>query len=101
MMEILSARKVLDVINTGTKRVGRWIAWTTPSKNVVKLNTDGAFYSSNGKARAGGLIRDFCGKWLGGFVVNIGHCTVTKAELWAVYHGLLLAWDKGFKNLEV
>ena len=101
MLEIMVANNALDVINTGTKNIERWIVWKKPNENVVKLNTDGAFSPTNGKARAGGLIRDSIGRWLGGFVVNIGHCTVTKAELWVVYYGLLLAWDKGFKNLEV
>ncbi|TYH17049.1 hypothetical protein ES288_A05G162500v1 [Gossypium darwinii] len=33
-------------------------------------------------ATSGGAIRDYRGQWLVGFARNIGHATVTDAELW-------------------
>ena len=45
------------------------------------MNIDGASSSVNGNARAGGLVKDSIGRWFGGFVVNIGHCSMTKSEL--------------------
>lgn len=37
---------------------------------------------------AGGLIHDHNGKWITGFVMNIGSCSVTVAELYELYHNL-------------
>lgn len=34
-----------------------------------------------------------------GFSINIGVCSVTKAELWGIYQGLLLAWEVGIRNI--
>ena len=101
MFELMAAKNALDFIKIGTNKIECWIAWTELNDNAIKLNTDGAFSSVNGNARAGELVRDSLGRWIGGFMVNIGYCLVTKAELWVVYHVLLLAWDKGFRNLEV
>lgn len=50
-------------------------------------------------ATAAGVIRDSDGQWVGGFVHNIGHCTVPKAELWGILGGLSLAWDRGFRKV--
>ena len=33
--------------------------------------------------------------------MNIGHSSVTMAELWGLYHGLKLAWDHGIRWLVV
>ncbi|WCJ39427.1 Polynucleotidyl transferase ribonuclease H-like superfamily protein [Euphorbia peplus] len=78
-----------------------WIAWKPPELGWVKLNTDGACKGNPGFASAGGLIRDCNGKWCGGFGVNIGFCTSSLAELWGVYFGLRLAWDKGYRKVIV
>lgn len=47
------------------------------------------------------MIRDAQGRWCGGFRMNIGMCSITLAELWGLYQGLLLAWRNGIRNLEV
>lgn len=36
----------------------------------------------------GGLIQDNTGKWLGGFMDNIGLSTLNGVEFWAVKSGL-------------
>ena len=33
--------------------------------------------------------------------MNIGMCSITTAELWGIYQGLLLAWDRGIRLLMV
>ena len=33
--------------------------------------------------------------------MNIGYCSVTIAELWGVYQGLVMAWDHGIRWLLV
>ncbi|KAL8151748.1 hypothetical protein V2J09_021556 [Rumex salicifolius] len=55
------------------------ISWRKPDQGWVKLNTDGAVVG--GRATTGGVIRDGNGHWLGGFVHNIGSCSVPTVGL--------------------
>ncbi|KAH9670623.1 putative ribonuclease H protein [Citrus sinensis] len=80
------------------KKVNKWIGWSPPNWPWYKLNSDGAC-KVNGVAAAGGLIRDHSGHWVAGFGMNIGNCSVTTAELWGLYQGLTLAWNKGIRWL--
>ncbi|KAH9672602.1 putative ribonuclease H protein [Citrus sinensis] len=64
------------------------------------LNTDGA-HKIHGTSAAGGLIRDHLGRWLTGFGMMIGSCSVTVAELWGLYQGLQPAWNFGIRRLKV
>ncbi|KAH9791596.1 putative ribonuclease H protein [Citrus sinensis] len=80
------------------KKVNKWIGWSPPNWPWCKLNSDGAC-KVNGVAAAGGLIRDHSGHWVAGFGLNIGNCSVTTAELWGLYQGLTLAWNKGIRWL--
>ncbi|KAH9685635.1 putative ribonuclease H protein [Citrus sinensis] len=50
---------------------------------------------------AGGLIRNYCGEWVHGFGMNIGHCTITGAKVWGLFQGLQLAWNIGIRQLRV
>lgn len=77
------------------------IAWHRPAESWFKLNTDGASRENPGLATAGGALRDEHGVWRGGFAVNIGICTAPLAELWGVYYGLCIAWERGIRRLEV
>lgn len=62
--------------------------WIPPEAPFFKLNTDGAFKSSNA---AGGLIRNSNGSWVKGFVKNIGSSDSFQAELWGIFEALKLA----------
>ena len=64
------------------------------------LNTNGA-KKRNGEAGAGGLLRDCHGKFIHGFSANLGVCSVIKAELWGVLHGLRMVWDFGYRCIQV
>lgn len=46
-------------------------------------------------------MRDLNGRWIMGFMVNIGICTAVGAEVWAVLHGLQMAWRAGARRLIV
>ncbi|KAH9791204.1 putative ribonuclease H protein [Citrus sinensis] len=81
-------------------RVETMIRWKAPIWPCVSLNTDGAM-KRFGYAGAGGLLRDYNGNWLMGFTVNLGMCSVLSAELWGLLHGLKVAWDYGFRHLQV
>ncbi|KAG7571647.1 Ribonuclease H domain [Arabidopsis suecica] len=82
-------------------RVERMIGWVAPAAGWVKLNTDGASRGNPGPATAGGVLRDGDGAWCGGFALNIGRCSAPLAELWGVYYGLYLAWDRKVSRLVV
>jgi ribonuclease HI len=64
------------------------------------VNTDGAKTGGNTYG-CGGIIRDMRGKWIYGFAKGLGACSVQVAELWGAMEGLKLAWDRGFRRVEL
>jgi hypothetical protein len=74
----------------------------TPVREVgwVTINTDGARRNNN-VCDCGGLIRGNGGAWLGGFAKGLGECRVMVAELWGAFEGLKLAWERGYKKVEL
>ena len=44
---------------------------------------------------------DTCGNWICGFSVLLGTCITIEAEIWALVHGLRMAWEKGIRRLVV
>ncbi|CAA7019726.1 unnamed protein product [Microthlaspi erraticum] len=98
--EVWRAYQTVSLKSGPRARVVRDIGWQAPSAGCFKLNTDGASHGNPGLATAGGVIRDGDGKWCGGFALNIGRCTAPLAELWGVYYGLVIAWERKFSLLE-
>lgn len=49
----------------------------------------------------GGVFRDDKGAWLCGFSMRIEVDTIFKVEARAILEGLNLAWDRGFRQLEL
>ncbi|KAG7576302.1 Ribonuclease H domain [Arabidopsis thaliana x Arabidopsis arenosa] len=82
-------------------RVARLVSWKKPGDGWVKLNTDGASRGNPGQATAGGVIRDGDGHWRGGFSLHIGICSAPMAELWGIYYGLVIAWERGYRRVEL
>ena len=82
------------------ERIQKWIRWAPPPWPFLCLNTDGA-RKGNGEASAGGLLRDCHGNFIHGFSAHLGVCSVLKAELWGVLHGLRMAWDLGYRRIQV
>jgi len=68
-------------------------------KGWVVLNTDGAFRGNSGPA--GGVLRGYRGEWLRSFAEGMGHCTLMKAEIKAVYKGLQLTNSMNIPKLGV
>ncbi|KAH9781703.1 reverse transcriptase domain-containing protein [Citrus sinensis] len=81
-------------------RANKWISWHPPEWPWCTLNTDGA-HKSDGISTTGGLIRDHLRRWIFGFGMMIGSCSITVAELWGLYQGLQLAWNSGIRRLKV
>ena len=59
------------------------------------MNSDRASQGNPGCFGGGGLIRDHNGKWVKGFMRNIGKTTSVAAEFWALRDRLMLAAQLG------
>ncbi|KAE8698724.1 hypothetical protein F3Y22_tig00110597pilonHSYRG00708 [Hibiscus syriacus] len=75
--------------------------WRPPDVGVLRINIDGSVNSSTNEAADRGLIGDSEGRWITGFVRNIGRCSILHAELWAIMDGLSLAWESGARSFEI
>ena len=64
-----------------------WVGWEPPQLGWYKLNTDDCWKREIKSAR-GGTVRDWQGKWVGGFSVKLGSCIDVGPELWAAIYGL-------------
>ncbi|CAL1413103.1 unnamed protein product [Linum trigynum] len=83
------------------QRVEIDLAWKPPPEGWVQIQADGSVLSPSGGAAAGGLIRDSMGRCRAAYVCNLGHCSITAAELKGAAEGLRLAWDRGFRKVEL
>ena len=77
------------------------ISWSHPREGWVMLNTDGASKGNSGVAGAGGLIRSHRGEVFEIFAMNCGICSCMRAELLAVQRGLSIAWNGGYRKVQV
>ncbi|XP_031124258.1 uncharacterized protein LOC116026974 [Ipomoea triloba] len=77
------------------------IAWKMPESDWMKMNVDGSVSTADGSSSCGGVLRDTTGTWRGGFMYNIGSCSIGEAEGWGVFQGLSLAARMGVHNLIV
>ncbi|XP_028112975.1 uncharacterized protein LOC114311106 [Camellia sinensis] len=71
------------------------------TQGTLKLNTDGCSKGDPGQAGYGGLLRDDTGIWIWGYYGNLGHCTCLEAEIWAIYRGLTILFQKGLTNVVI
>ncbi|CAA7016120.1 unnamed protein product [Microthlaspi erraticum] len=99
--DVIKAMEACKEPGSRPARVERMIGWTPANEGWFKLNTDGASRGNPRLATTGGVIQNNYGEWCGGFALNIGRCTATLAELWGVYYGLVIAWEKRIMKLEV
>lgn len=77
------------------------LIWSRPSEGFVKVNIDGAVDSTRSWASIGGVIRDAMGSWQCGFSMAIGGDFIFQIDARAMLEGLCLAWDRGFKRVEL
>nr|KYP67585.1 Putative ribonuclease H protein At1g65750 family [Cajanus cajan] len=74
------------------------IRWQPPPLGSIKLNCDGAVRGVGRKVGCGGIIRNYLGGFIMGFSCKLGQCSILQAELWAIFHGLRIIKEKGFKE---
>ena len=75
--------------------------WKPPEDDWIKLNVDGASSHTLNSAACGGLLRNMNGDFLGGFVAKLDEADELSAELWACMLGLELAWDLGYRRVQL
>ncbi|CAN1753236.1 Putative ribonuclease H protein At1g65750 [Linum perenne] len=67
----------------------------------VTVNTDGSYSLSLNRVSAGGIIRTNDGRSLVAFTANLVQCSITRAEIIGAITGLELAWQYGFRQVEL
>ncbi|KAK5811264.1 hypothetical protein PVK06_026591 [Gossypium arboreum] len=65
----------------------------------VKINSDGATVENRNWSAVDGVLRDSHGNWLVGFCRFINRGFAITTELWAILHGLRIAWQKGYTKV--
>ncbi|CAN1241697.1 Putative ribonuclease H protein At1g65750 [Linum perenne] len=66
---------------------------------LVAENRDGSVEATRRRAAAGGLLRNTLGRCLMAFTMNLGHCSITRAEIRGAIEGLSRTWDAGFRKV--
>lgn len=74
------------------------ISWTPPPQGWTKINTDRAAKCNPNFAGCGGLIRDWNGNFLGGFVKPLEVCTAIQAEIHGALNGFQIARELGIQR---
>ncbi|CAN1766194.1 Putative ribonuclease H protein At1g65750, partial [Linum perenne] len=82
-------------------RISTEITWDPGPYGWITLNTDGSVKHSTGIATAGGLLRNHLGQCCAAFSANLGKCSITRAELRGILHGLEIAWREGHKKVRI
>ncbi|XP_050214265.1 uncharacterized protein LOC126665493 [Mercurialis annua] len=77
----------------------KWCRWKGPDIGWIKLNTDGSI--DREYAGFGGLLRDYNGDAICGFVSKAALNDIFLVELWAIWRGLVLASGLGIKVIWV
>ncbi|GLU12562.1 hypothetical protein SLE2022_292280 [Rubroshorea leprosula] len=85
----------------GHLKESRWVKKQPPKDGFYKLNTYGSCSHASGLDSAGGLIRDSSGRWVHGFITNIGKANSFIAELRGLREGLLLCRSLSLGQLVV
>lgn len=67
----------------------------------MKVNVDGCAQLNLRNAADGGLIRNPDGLCLGAFLYRVGNDTALISELCAIFQGLTLSWNSGYRHVQV
>ncbi|CAN1819553.1 Putative ribonuclease H protein At1g65750 [Linum perenne] len=73
--------------------------WNQGPEGWVTLNSDGSADLSKKQATAGGLVRDWQGRCLFTYTMNLGNCSITRAEFRGALEGLERAWREGCRKV--
>ncbi|CAN1149061.1 hypothetical protein LINPERHAP2_LOCUS16812 [Linum perenne] len=68
------------------------VAWEPGPAEWITLNSDGSFGARAGRATTGGLARDADGRCIFAYTMNLGNCSITRAEMRGAIEGLRRTW---------
>ncbi|KAF7815689.1 transcription termination factor MTEF18, mitochondrial-like [Senna tora] len=88
--------------NSGpSSHVERFICWEKPNAGWIKFNVNAARRETLNLTACGGIARDSDGRFLIGFMRNLGDGSVLNAELWGISCALEVTWRSRFKKVLV
>ncbi|KAL4385529.1 hypothetical protein GQ457_15G002390 [Hibiscus cannabinus] len=77
------------------------VRWKMPPSGWIKVNVDATVSTVDSSTGLGTAFRDDRGEWLFGSTRFIGRCSLLVAELWAIHEGLMHAWSRGYRRVEL
>ncbi|CAN1122460.1 Putative ribonuclease H protein At1g65750 [Linum perenne] len=77
------------------------IQWSPAPEGFITINTDGSVIQPSKHAAGGGILRDWQGRKITAFAVNLETCSIMRAELKAADIGLKIAWEMGFRRVHL
>ncbi|CAN0922359.1 Putative ribonuclease H protein At1g65750 [Linum grandiflorum] len=95
--------KVGDMVCSKNKppQVVSLVGWKVSFDVDVIVNTNCSVLQPSGDAAGGVILRNSLGICLAAFAANFGICTITRAELQAAIHGLHIAWELGYRKVNL
>ncbi|CAN1130093.1 Putative ribonuclease H protein At1g65750, partial [Linum perenne] len=87
------------VIRESTSRFVTNVAWDPGPLGWITLNSDGAVDRGTKKASTRGILRSSDGMCLLAYTMNLGYCSITRAEMRGAIEGLKRAWEAGFRRI--
>ncbi|CAN1781286.1 Putative ribonuclease H protein At1g65750, partial [Linum perenne] len=85
----------------GLARQAHLIGWRPAEEGCFNMNSDGSLYTNPNRSAAGGVIRDDSGRFVSAFSMNLGSCSIMRAELRSIVEGTKRAWNLGIRNLRI
>ncbi|CAN1184990.1 Putative ribonuclease H protein At1g65750 [Linum perenne] len=98
---IKAMERDIKFLGTANPRSTVNVAWIPPPKGWVSINSDGSVDRTRNRATAGGILRDYNGRGILAYTMNLGSCSITRAELRGAIEGLRRTWDAGYMKVLV
>ncbi|CAN1775192.1 Putative ribonuclease H protein At1g65750 [Linum perenne] len=83
------------------RRYDTEIAWRPAGEDWTTLNSDGSVIQDRSSAAAGIALRSNSGKINYAAAINLGNCSITRAEMRGAVEGMDIAWNLGIRKLEI
>ncbi|XP_024630775.1 uncharacterized protein [Medicago truncatula] len=77
----------------------KMVTWQHGDEDTMILNVDGSALANLGKVGYGGLISKHDGNFQLGFFESVGIFNILHAEIQALWIGIKLCWEAGYKKL--
>ncbi|CAN0904227.1 Putative ribonuclease H protein At1g65750, partial [Linum grandiflorum] len=89
----------ISLVDDGGFTMEADFGWKPGPNGWMTLNSDGSVRERGSKASAGGLVRDAFGRCHAAFTLNLGSCSITRAEMRGLTTGLDVAWKLGCRKV--